>query len=48
MQSVRMFRASSTTDENFVVVDGMDCHASAHPVPDERGLAAAFGRDANG
>ena len=30
-----------TNDENFVVVDGMDCHASAHPVPDERGLAAA-------
>ena len=30
-----------TNDENFVIVDGMDCHASAHPVPDERGLAAA-------
>lgn len=30
-----------TNDENFVVVDGMECHASAHPVPDERGLVAA-------
>ena len=30
-----------TNDENFVSVDGMDCHASAHPVPDERGLKAA-------
>ncbi len=31
-----------TNDENFVVIDGMDCHASAHPVPDERGLAATL------
>ncbi len=30
-----------TNDENFVSVDGMDCHASAHPVPDARGLKAA-------
>lgn len=30
-----------TNDENFLTVDGMDCHASAHPVPDERGLMAA-------
>ena len=30
-----------TNDENFLVIEGMDCHASAHPVPDNRGLVAA-------
>ncbi len=30
-----------TNDENFSVVEGMDCYASAHPVPDDRGLVAA-------
>lgn len=30
-----------TTDENFAEIAGMTCFASAHPVPDERGLAAA-------
>ena len=31
-----------TTDENHRQIDGFDCFASAHPVPDERGLAAAI------
>ena len=31
-----------TTDENHRQIDGFDCLASAHPVPDERGLAAAI------
>lgn len=30
-----------TTDENFAEIDGMQCFASAHPVPDQRGIAAA-------
>ena len=30
-----------TTDENFAEIEGMRSCASAHPVPDERGLAAA-------
>ena len=30
-----------TTDENFAAIEGMRSCASAHPVPDERGLAAA-------
>ena len=30
-----------TTDENHRQIDGFDCIASAHPVPDERGLNAA-------
>lgn len=30
-----------TTDENVAEIDGMRSFASAHPVPDERGLAAA-------
>ena len=30
-----------TNDENFTPIDGFDCYASAHPVPDERGLKAA-------
>ena len=30
-----------TTDENHRKIDGFDCIASAHPVPDERGIAAA-------
>ena len=31
-----------TTDENHRQIDGFDCFASAHPVPDERGLAVAI------
>ena len=31
-----------TTDENHRQIDGFDCFASAHPVPDERGIAAAI------
>jgi len=31
-----------TTDENHRQIDDFDCFASAHPVPDERGLAAAI------
>ena len=31
-----------TTDENHRQIDGFDCFAGAHPVPDERGLAAAI------
>ena len=30
-----------TTDENFAEIDNMRCFASAHPVPDERGIIAA-------
>lgn len=30
-----------TNDENFTHIAGMDCYASAHPVPDERGIVAA-------
>jgi len=30
-----------TTDENHRQIAGFDCFASAHPVPDERGLVAA-------
>ena len=30
-----------TTDENFAEIGGLRSFASAHPVPDERGLAAA-------
>jgi glycerate 2-kinase len=30
-----------TTDENHRQIAGFECFASAHPVPDERGLAAA-------
>ena len=30
-----------TNDENYAEIDGMHCFASAHPVPDERGLAAS-------
>ena len=30
-----------TTDESYVDIDGMTSFASAHPVPDERGLAAS-------
>lgn len=30
-----------TNDESFAEVDGLTCFASAHPVPDSRGLAAA-------
>ena len=30
-----------TTDENLAEIDGMRSFASAHPVPDERGLAAS-------
>ena len=30
-----------TTDESYAEVDGMTSFASAHPVPDERGLAAS-------
>jgi hydroxypyruvate reductase len=30
-----------TTDENHRAIDGFDCLAASHPVPDERGLAAA-------
>ncbi len=30
-----------TNEENFFAIKGMDCHASAHPVPDARGLVAA-------
>ena len=31
-----------TTDENHRQIDGFNCFASAHPVPDERGLTAAI------
>ena len=31
-----------TTDENHRQIPGFDCFASAHPVPDDRGLAAAI------
>ena len=30
-----------TTDENFAEIAGMTCFASAHPVPDRRGIEAA-------
>lgn len=30
-----------TNDENFQLMDGFDVHASAHPVPDKRGLRAS-------
>ena len=30
-----------TTDENFRHIDGFDCVASSHPVPDQRGIDAA-------
>ena len=30
-----------TTDENHRHIDGFNCIASAHPVPDKRGLDAA-------
>ena len=30
-----------TNDESFAEIDGLRCFASAHPVPDSRGLAAA-------
>ena len=30
-----------TTDENHRHIDGFNCIASAHPVPDKRGLGAA-------
>jgi len=31
-----------TNDENFELVEGFDCYASAHPVPDQRGVDAAL------
>ncbi|MDA9251597.1 MAG: DUF4147 domain-containing protein [Alphaproteobacteria bacterium] len=31
-----------TTDENHRQIDGFECFACAHPVPDERGLTAAI------
>ena len=31
-----------TNDENYRQIPGFDCIASAHPVPDERGIAAAI------
>jgi len=37
-----------TTDENHRQIAGFECFASAHPVPDERGLAAATAVEKNG